>query len=852
MVATRRPQDRPASNEDEAELRRRVRDLVALSTLQSIWSRANAREIADGLGQLSVSILDADFACVILKDPDVDVTHFHGRTLSRGFSPGYFAKYCQANPGFAVDVPGLGLMRAVSVPIASEPDSALICFSKRETFPTETEQMLARVSANHAAVALQRWRSEQALRERTKQLELQSETNAALFQFTDALYRSANLQDAIDAGLNAIVSAFGCRRASILLFDADGVARFVGWRGLSDSYRAAVEGHCPWLPAERNAEPIFVPDVNLADLSEALKAVIRAERILGLSFIPIMADGGVIGKFMTYHEGPHDFSEAEGALGVTIARQLGFSIERRRALEDRDAAEEALRAREELRKSEERFRILVQGVTDYAIYMLDQNGHVTNWNAGAHRIKQYQASEIIGQHFSKFYTEEDRQGGEPERALGAARQEGRFEKEGKRVRKDGTTFWAHVVIDPIRGEDGEVLGFAKITRDITERRDAQRALEKAQEVFFQSQKMDAIGQLTGGIAHDFNNLLSAVLGSLDLLRKRLPDDAKSRRLLDNALQGARRGAALTQRMLAFARRQDLKIEAVHPCALIDGLVDLLQPTLGPAIELEVDCSSQLPLALADANQLELALLNLAVNARDAMPQGGVIRIAARETLSEREDFLSLGRYLCLSVTDNGEGMDKRTLERAAEPFFTTKGIGKGTGLGLSMVQGLAAQLGGRLVLESEKGKGTKVELWIPIAGESSRERPSAETSNASACAERSMTILAVDDDALVLMNTVAMLEELGHTVLEASSGAAALEILQSRRVDLVLTDQAMPRMTGMELARQIRATWPLQRIIIATGYAELPENTLALPKLAKPFELRDLRRVISEALKIDA
>lgn len=852
MVATRSPIDIARARDDETDLRPLIRDLVALSSLQAIWSRADARQIADGLGQISVSMLDAEFACVMLQDPAVDVAHFHDRNVRREFPAGYFREYCPSKLATTLEVPGFGPIHALSVPIGTEPGSALMCFSRRKSFPTETEQMLARVAANHAALALQRWRGEQALQERTHQLELQSETNAALFQFTDALYRSTNPDDAINAGLNAIVSAFGCRCASILLFDSEGVARFVGWRGLSDQYRAAVEGHCPWAPGERDAQPIFVSDIAMTDESEALKATIRAEGISALAFIPIMANGGVIGKFMTYYEAAHNFSEAESAMAVTIARQLGFSIERRRAEQERDAAQGALRAREELRRSEERFRILVEGVTDYAIYMLDEQGYVTNWNAGAHRIKQYTADEIIGQHFSRFYTEEDRANGQPELALRTARDEGRFEKESWRVRKDGTQFWAHVVLDPIRGDNGEIIGFAKITRDITERRDTQRALEAAREAFFQSQKMEAIGQLTGGIAHDFNNLLAAVLGSLQLVRKRLPSDAKASGLLDNAMQAAKRGAALTQRMLAFARRQDLNVEPVNVTALVDGIIDLLRSTLGPTVELEVDCPSQLPPALADANQLELAILNLAVNARDAMAQGGAIRITVRETTSDREDFLPLGGYVCLSVTDNGEGMDEATLQRATEPFFTTKGVGRGTGLGLSMVQGLAAQLGGRLRLESEKGKGTKVELWLPLANAAARERPDAQADDASGRAEKTWTILAVDDDALVRKNTVAMLEDMGHTVLEAPSGARALEILQAHRVDLVFTDQAMPRITGLELAEQIRARWPGLPVVIATGYAELPANSLALPKLGKPFDQRDLQRAITEALHVIA
>jgi CheY-like chemotaxis protein len=318
------------------------------------------------------------------------------------------------------------------------------------------------------------------------------------------------------------------------------------------------------------------------------------------------------------------------------------------------------------------------------------------------------------------------------------------------------------------------------------------------------------------------------------------------RLLDNAVQGATRGAALTQRMLAFARRQDLKVEPTDVAALVKNLEDLLRGTLGPTVILELDIPPDLPHALADANQLELAIINLAVNARDAMPQGGVIRIAARrETISDDGELLPAGRYVCLSIEDNGEGMDEATLARATEPFFTTKGAGKGTGLGLSMVQGLAAQLGGRLHLESKQRYGTKVELVIPVSRARAREA-GATIEDREHETVRPLTILAVDDDALVLMNTVAMLEDLGHTAFEASSGAKALEFFENRTVDLVITDQAMPRMSGTELARAIRAKWPTLPIIIATGYAELPAGSeLKLPRLGKPFAQADLRRMIS-------
>jgi PAS domain S-box-containing protein len=519
-----------------------------------------------------------------------------------------------------------------------------------------------------------------------------------------------------------------------------------------------------------------------------------------------------------------------------------------RDLTERKASEEALKT------SEQQFRLLVQGVTDYAIYMLDPEGRVSSWNPGAQRIKGYLPEEIIGEHFSRFYTEEDRDAGLPQRGLKTAAREGRFEKEGWRVRKDGTRFWASVVIDAIRGDTGSLIGFAKITRDITERKEAERALDQAREALFQSQKMEALGQLTGGIAHDFNNLLMAVLGSLELVRKRLPEDPKITPLIDNAIQGGQRGASLTRRMLAFARRQELNSEAVDVPALVRGMSGLLQQSLGPRIKVETHFPPTLDTAHADANQLEAALLNLAVNARDAMPHGGDLIIRGREesVTPGHSTGLTPGRYVCLSVIDTGEGMDEATLGRAMEPFFTTKGVGKGTGLGLSMVHGLAEQSGGRFVLASRIGEGTTAELWFPVA---KAELNDADRDDRAAAQEpeggmRALVVLAVDDDDLVLMNTTAMLEDLGHRVLEASSGTQALEILRRETVDLVITDQAMPQMTGAQLAEAIRAEWPTLPILLATGHAELePETGAELPKLAKPFRQADLAQSVALAIQ---
>ncbi|MGO8088505.1 PAS domain S-box protein [Rhizobium leguminosarum] len=513
-----------------------------------------------------------------------------------------------------------------------------------------------------------------------------------------------------------------------------------------------------------------------------------------------------------------------------------------RDLTERRAAERAIR------QSEEQFRRLVQGVSDYAIYMLDPEGNVSSWNFGAERIKGYRPQEIIGRHFSTFYTPEDREAGVPEKALGIARAEGRFEREGWRVRKDGSRFWASVVIDVIRDDEGDVLGFAKITRDITEKMETQRALEQAREELFQSQKMEAIGQLTGGIAHDFNNLLMAVLGSLEILKKRMPQDLSLTSLVDNAMQGAQRGAALTQRMLAFSRRQELHMEPIDVSGLVRGMMDMLSRSLGPLTVIETSFPVRLPTILTDPNQLEMAILNLVVNARDAMPSGGrIVLRASEESLPSGKIPLPPGRYVRIAVIDEGEGMDAKTLEQAITPFFTTKGVGKGTGLGLSMVQGLASQSGGRLMMKSSLGEGTTAELWFPVASgeqatEAAADRPQQEEN-----ATRRLRIVAVDDDGLVLMNTTLMLEDLGHTVFEAMAGPEALDILRQQQVDLVICDHAMPRMTGAQLAQAIRSEWPDMPIILATGYAEIPEGAgiVDLPRLGKPFSQAQLAEAIS-------
>ncbi len=480
--------------------------------------------------------------------------------------------------------------------------------------------------------------------------------------------------------------------------------------------------------------------------------------------------------------------------------------------------------------------LLVQSVSDYAIYMLDPQGVVRSWNAGAERFKGYSADEIVGQNFARFYTPEEREAGMPEKALAATLREGRYSAEGWRLRKDGSRFWAGVVIEPIRDEDGRHLGFAKITRDLTERKGLEEALQRSREQFFQSQKMEAIGQLTGGVAHDFNNMLAAIVGSIGLAQRRLARGEDIAPFLENALQAAERGKVLTQRMLAFARKQELQLEPVDLIASVRDMAELLTRTIGSNVSIVTHFPLTLPAALADRTQLELAIMNLVVNARDAMESGGKVVLSADEIEDEG------ARYVRLRVRDEGAGMDEETLRRAVEPFFTTKGIGKGTGLGLSMVQGMIEQCGGRFRLESEVGSGTTVELWLPVtethAEEHAAERPAAETP------AKTLRILTVDDDPIILLNTATILSEIGHDVRPAHSAAAALRILETEAFDLLLTDYAMPGMDGGELVRMAREMQPGIKAVILSGYADLPEGrALEVPRLAKPFsdiELADM------------
>lgn len=521
-----------------------------------------------------------------------------------------------------------------------------------------------------------------------------------------------------------------------------------------------------------------------------------------------------------------------------------------RDLTERRAAET------KLRESEEQFRLLVQSVTDYAIFMLDVNGRVASWNAGAQRIKGYAPEEIIGRHFSDFYTEADRAAGLPRIGLETATRNGRWEHEGQRVRKDGTLFWAHVVIDAI-WDDGKLVGFAKVTRDITERREAEAALQAAQATMIRSQKLEAIGQLTGGVAHDFNNLLQVISGNLQLLSKDIAGNVRAEMRVQNALGSVARGSKLASQLLAFARRQPLEPRVVNVGRLIKGMDEMLRRALGGEIEVETVVAGGLWNSLIDPDQLENAVLNLAINARDAMNGEGRLTIEASNAFLDDEyvrqhDELSAGQYVMIAVTDTGTGIPPDILERVYEPFFTTKTEDKGTGLGLAMVYGFLKQSGGHVKIYSEVGAGTTVKLYFPrkLASEDALiSAPSGEVKGGEE------TVLVVEDDDEVREVAVSMLTELGYRVVKARDAASALVVVDSGiPIDLIFTDVMMPgTLRSPDLARKAKERLPNVTVLFTSGYTQ---NAIVhggrldpgVELLAKPYTREALARKIRHVL----
>jgi PAS domain S-box-containing protein len=647
-------------------------------------------------------------------------------------------------------------------------------------------------------------------------------------------------------GLSQILEALP---AAVYTTDAEGRLTFFN--------RAAVElsGRRPRLGSDRWCVTwrLFHPDGSPLPHDECPMAVALKEGrpVRGVEAILERPDGTRV-HFQPY---PTPLYDAAGRLvggvnmlvDITDRKRAEQALERLNRLLERRVDERTQAAAEavaQLRQTEQRFRILVQGVVDYAIFMLDPEGIVSSWNAGAERIKGYRAEEIVGRHFSTFYTEPDRQRGVPDNALATARRTGKYEAEGWRLRKDGTTFWAGVVIDAIRDEAGELIGFAKVTRDLTEKRAAEEQLLLAQ-------KMESIGQLTGGVAHDFNNLLTAVIGNLEMLALRLEDP--NRRLAEAALRAAMRGARLTEQLLAYARRHEIRPEPVNISRLLRETLLLCQKTVGEGIELVARLRDDLWTCQIDPTQFEAAVLNLASNARDAMDRAGQLIVATENRTVRAGEVTGLapGEYVVLEMTDTGCGMSPEVLARVFEPFYTTKEIGKGTGLGLSQVYGFAKQSGGAAHIDSHQGGGTTVRLYLPrIEGQ-----PIAATASlpdGSPAETGSGTILVAEDDVDVRETIVQVLTGLGYRVLVAGTAVAALGLLRSGRpVDLLFTDVVMPGGTnGLDLARAARRLRPDLKILVGSGHAGETIHQIRdeFPFIAKPHRSAALARKIRELL----
>jgi PAS domain S-box-containing protein len=536
-----------------------------------------------------------------------------------------------------------------------------------------------------------------------------------------------------------------------------------------------------------------------------------------------------------------------------------------RAVSDQLATEtaERRRAEESLHGSEQQLRVLLDGVNNHAIFMLDTAGMVTSWNAGAARIKGYSAREVVGRHFSLFHTAEDRAAGMPARALRAAETQGRFESEGWRVRRDGSRFWASVVIEALRNPSGALIGYAKITRDITERHQAMLALEQTRAALAQAQKMETVGQLTGGVAHDFNNLLTAIMGGADLLARRIVGlDETSRRVLTGITEAAQRGAALVQRLLAFSRKQALRPEVTDANRLLAGMSELLRRTLGEQIKVETVLAGGLWYTFVDRNQLENAILNLAVNARDAMPGGGRLTLETGNTMLDESyaaanPEATAGQFVLIAVSDTGDGMSAEVRQRAFEPFFTTKAEGAGTGLGLSQVYGFVKQSGGHVKIYSEEGTGTTVKIYLPRRIEADAAGPD-DGLRYAAAPGGTETVLVVEDHEDVRVYAAGALAHLGYRVLEAADAASGLKVLAAHTdIALLFTDVGLPGMNGRGLAEAARRKRPGIRVLYTTGYARnaivhhgiLDAGVELLPK---PYTVEMLARKLRAVLDAPA
>ncbi|MGB6747177.1 MAG: PAS domain S-box protein [Xanthobacteraceae bacterium] len=679
-----------------------------------------------------------------------------------------------------------------------------------------------------------------------------ADEQAALYRFTDRLYRAASLEEIYEAALDAIIAALHCSRASILRYDSAGVMRFAAWRGLSDRYRSAVEGHSPWAAGEANPEPVCLPNTAVVELGPSIGGAVEREGIGALTFIPLMAEGRLVGKFMTYYDAPREFCREDIDLALTLARQLGFAIERMLADQARAGMEAELRAIGERLEAEVEKRTLerdrIWNVSEDLLAVSNFEGYLLSLNPAWTRLLGWSEDELKSMPVSELRHPDDAPNaiaGRAQLTLGAptVRMENRFRH------KDGSWRWLQWTMTESNG----LIYVAG--RHVTVEKEAAAALERAQRQAAHLQKMDAIGQLTGGIAHDFNNLLMIVSGHAQRLKGRLPD-AKDARALAAIEMAATRGENLTRQLLSFSRTLPLNPTVIDPAEAVQAIRDVLAGSMHVNIEFQIEVSDTIWPVCADKSELDLALVNLAVNARDAMPDGGGRILIAAENVhfgaGAAPEGLpiegSAGDYVALSVTDTGSGIPPELLSRVVEPFFTTKGPDKGTGLGLSQVYGFARRSGGTMTIDSQVGRGTKATVYLPRTHAAvTASSPQDDGQYASLGRQ---TILVVEDNPEVRHVAVSLLEQLGYRTIEVDNATAALEVLAAgTSVALVFSDVVLPGQTdGLALARIVAERYPNIPAVLTTGYTKVFETSSEFPVLRKPYQISALGRVVQQSL----
>ena len=674
-----------------------------------------------------------------------------------------------------------------------------------------------------------------------------ADVQAALYGFTDRMYRATSLNDVYEAMLDAIAAALHCRRASIQRFDTDGVMRFAAWRGLSDAYRAMIEGQSPWSADAVNPEPVYVPDVERARFSTAIKLAAKKEGIGAIAFIPLMTAGRLIGKFVTYHDTPREFSREDVDLTLTLARQLGFGVERMRADHARTRIEAELRKLSERLEAEVHKRTLerdrIWNVSEDLLAVSNFDGFFLSINPAWTRLLGWSEVEIKSMNVSELRHPDDAAhsiAGREQLAQGVptVRMENRFRH------KDGSYRWLQWAMTESNG----LIYLAG--RHVTAEKEAAAALDRAQRQTAHLQKMDAIGQLTGGIAHDFNNLLMIVSGHAQRLKNHLKE-ARDQRAVAAIEMAATRGENLTRQLLSFARTLPLSPTVISPAETVNAIRDVLAGSMYVNIDFQIAVPDGTWPVRVDKSELELALVNLSVNARDAIPfSGGRIVISAanvRLAPGALPEQIS-GDFVALSVTDNGNGIPHELLSRVVEPFFTTKGPDKGTGLGLSQVYGFARRSGGTVAIDSEPGHGTKVTVYLPRS-HAAITLPSPQDEGKYVASERQI-VLVVEDNADVRNVAVSLLKELGYRTVEADTAPAALELLANgKNVRLVFSDVVLPgEIDGLALARTVCIKYPHIPVVLTTGYTKVFETDPEFPLLRKPYQIAALGRVIHDAL----